>query len=345
MGSGRNLRKNASYRLGAKPVETSTQEVRALLQRCIRGEPEAQTAFQEAYGALIYSFPVRIHGLGEAEAGDFYLYAFESGRVFKRAQTFEGRHNIQFTNYLSFYVLRDLLYEWLRTRREVETVSLDAAPSVDDPRPELSESMGERVFSTTITPEESLLAEDRRLEIVRALETLDEEKRLLIKLLCLADFDLEPGDVRSIARISGRGIRETLQIIDDIEQAMGKRAIRWRERQEKVTTVHAWIMTYQRRLRQLDEHLDRHVQPSQRVDLHGLEAERDDLRRKLAWRYRQQASLQREAMAVHIRPSYKELVRLLDWPLGSVCSRVARAREALSQTFEQLPGEHSSAGE
>ena len=43
-----------------KAVEVATQDVRALIQRCVRGEPEAQMAFQEAYGPLIYSFPVRI---------------------------------------------------------------------------------------------------------------------------------------------------------------------------------------------------------------------------------------------------------------------------------------------
>ena len=82
--------------------------------------------FQEAYGSLIYSFPVRMFRLDQSEAGEFYLYAFESGRIFRRMQSFEGRNNIQFTTYLSFYVLRDLFLEWLRTRHDMDTVSLDA---------------------------------------------------------------------------------------------------------------------------------------------------------------------------------------------------------------------------
>ncbi len=122
-----------------KAVEAATQDVRALIQRCVRGEPEAQMAFQEAYGSLIYSFPVRIFRLDQSEAGEFYLYTFESGRIFRRMQTFEGRNSIQFTNYLSFYVLRDLFLEWLRTRQDIDTVSLDAELSRHDPGQDLAE--------------------------------------------------------------------------------------------------------------------------------------------------------------------------------------------------------------
>ncbi len=195
-----------------------------------------------------------------------------------------------------------------------------------------------------MTPEESLLEIDGLREAMRALGTLEAERRLLIKLLCLADLDLEPADVRLITQLSGRGINETLEIIDNIEKAMGQRATRWRERQDKVTTVHAWIMTYQRRLRQLEEQLDQSVQAGGQANLRSLQEERDDLLRKLAWRYRQQESLRQETLAVHIRPSYKELARLLNWPLGTLCSRVARAREELSQAMGRLSSEESPAG-
>ena len=325
-------------------MEAVTQDVRALIQRCVRGEPEAQVVFQEAYGLLIYSFPVRIFRLDKSEAGEFYLYAFESGRIFRRMQSFEGRNSIQFTNYLSFFVLRDLFFEWLRTHQDIDTVSLDAELSRNDPGQDLAEPVGQRVASAALTPEESLLEVDGLHKAMRALETLEAERRLLIKLLCLADLDLELADVRLIAQLSGRGINETLEIIDDIEKAMGQRATRWRERQDKVITTHAWIMTYQRRLRQLEEQLSQGVHTSGQANLRRPQEERDDLLRKLAWRYRQQESLRREVMAVHIRPSYKEIARLLNWPLGTVCSRVARAREELSQAMGRLSSEESPAG-
>ena len=74
---------------------------------------------------MIYAFPVRFFHLQESDAGAFYLYAFEKERIFRRLQTFQGRNAIQFTTYLSFHVLRDLVLEWLRTREDVELLSLD----------------------------------------------------------------------------------------------------------------------------------------------------------------------------------------------------------------------------
>ena len=101
--------------------------VKALIQQCVQGERAARIAFQEAYGPLIYSFLVRFFHLHESDAGAFYLYAFEKERIFKRLRTFQGRNAIQFTTYLSFHVLRDLVLEWLRTQEDVELLSLDTS--------------------------------------------------------------------------------------------------------------------------------------------------------------------------------------------------------------------------
>ena len=89
----------------------------------VRGD--ARRRFQDEYGAVIYHFPVKIGGLPEEAAGDFYLYVFANDRIFLRLRTFQGRNNIQFHTFLSYYVLKTLFLGWLRTRRGVETVSLD----------------------------------------------------------------------------------------------------------------------------------------------------------------------------------------------------------------------------
>jgi len=70
----------------------------------------------------------------------------------------------------------------------------------NDPGRDLPEPLGQRVASAAVTPEESLLEVDGLREAMRALETLEAERRLLIKLLCLADLDLEPADMRLIAQ-------------------------------------------------------------------------------------------------------------------------------------------------
>ena len=83
------------------------RDLEAIIAACARGDPEARAAFQEGYGPLIYTFPVRIFHLPEEEASNFYLYVFEKARIFKRIKMFEGRNAIQFKTYLSYYVLRD----------------------------------------------------------------------------------------------------------------------------------------------------------------------------------------------------------------------------------------------
>jgi hypothetical protein len=164
-------------------VEVKTQDVKALIQQCARGETVARIAFQEEYGPLIYSFPVRIFHLSEGEAGAFYLYAFEKDRIFKRMQTFQGRNAIQFTTYLSFHVLQDLLLEWLRAREDTEILSLDTSTTHsmmghDTP-------LGQRLTSEVTTPEDVLLEAEELHDTIRLLEGLDPEKRLLLKILCL----------------------------------------------------------------------------------------------------------------------------------------------------------------
>ena len=59
----------------------ATQDIKALIQRCAQGEVAARIAFQEEFGPLVYSFPVRVVHPSEADAGEFYLYAFENDRI------------------------------------------------------------------------------------------------------------------------------------------------------------------------------------------------------------------------------------------------------------------------
>ncbi len=60
------------------------QQVRELISRCVAGDRDATAQFQQTYGELIYGFPLRVYRTPPEEAGDFYLFAFEDGRIFRR---------------------------------------------------------------------------------------------------------------------------------------------------------------------------------------------------------------------------------------------------------------------
>src|SRR5271156_5641631 len=102
---------------------SEADEARLLIRRCLAGELDAAKEFQEQYGELIYGYPIRVYRVPADEAGDFYVFAFDRGRIFRRVRTYEGR--APFRAYLLGFVLDDLVLEWKRGVREIETVSIE----------------------------------------------------------------------------------------------------------------------------------------------------------------------------------------------------------------------------
>src|SRR6266705_6326084 len=69
-------RQKMHLRLWRSNVESTSRDLTAFITACAQRDTEAMAAFQETYGVLIYTFPMRVFRLPEDKAGDFYLYAF-----------------------------------------------------------------------------------------------------------------------------------------------------------------------------------------------------------------------------------------------------------------------------
>jgi DNA-directed RNA polymerase specialized sigma24 family protein len=310
-----------------------------------RGEVAARIAFQEAYGPLIYAFPVRFFHLPESDAGAFYLYAFEKERIFKRLQTFQGRNAIQFTTYLSFHVLRDLVLEWLRTREDVELLSLDTPGIQRTMADDTSQPLGQQLASAALTPEDVLVEMENLDHTARVLAGLAPENRLLLKILCLAEIDLEPDEMRLLARLSGRGISETMALLAEVQETVEQRMAVVYQRHEQLAAASHWIFAYQQRLKALRDALAGDDVLAEHARRQALQREQQELERKLAWRYRQQETLRREALRTQVCPPYKDIARLFNWRSGSVGTRIARARETLRHALLGASAREPSARE
>ena len=98
--------------------------------------------------------------LSEEAAGDFYLYLFEQGRIFRRVQSFAGKNAIQFETYLSYYMLRDLCLEWVRTTERVDVISLDLPVTGAEATDERTVALQDVLSAEDPTPEAMLVESD-----------------------------------------------------------------------------------------------------------------------------------------------------------------------------------------
>lgn len=310
-------------------MNRSFLDIRELLRACVDGDPVARRQFQEEYGEDIYNFPVKLCGLPLGEAGDFYVYAFGEERLFARLRTFEGRNGIQFRTFLSYYVLKHLFLEWRRTRKELETISLHA--------PLAGEGDDKRILEDVLSDETEEGAEEydtsTEEDSADIWRSLSPEERLDIKLLSLLECDLEPDEVRLLARISGRPIVDTLAIIAEVREGLKRKDEKLTRLRDELDSVWGWIMLRQKALQENREKL-RHMMIQ--ADIAGqaeLCSQQKEIERALAKRYRQRERLIEELRGYKMTTPYKDIARLLNFTVGTICSRIFRLRERLAREF------------
>jgi len=305
-------------------------DIRTFLLACANGDTEARLRFQEEYGEDIYNFPIKIYRLAEDEAGDFYLYAFESERIFTRMRTFEGRNSIQFRTFLFYYVLKHLFLEWQRTRKSLETVSLstpldsaangesrtleDILPSHDHQR------TGEETFAAATT-------------VSRVWSALTPEEHLDLKLLSLLECELDPDEVRLLARISGRSIIDTLALVAEIQTNLRRKDAKLTRLDDELDSAWGWILLRQKEWQQIQEKILLMKAQGTATDLLSLQQQQEEIEQALTKRYQQRARILEELRTSKMTTPYKDIARLLNLTVGTVSSRICRLRQRLMQEF------------
>lgn len=295
----------------------SLSEARAaqeLIRRCLSGDAQAAREFQECYGELIYGFPMRVYRVPPEDAGDFYVFAFDRGRIFRRVRTFEGR--APFRAYLLGFVLDDLVLEWKRGSRELETVSMETLgefPAPPDERGPLSDESSED------TVDRSALSE--------ALAELEPSKAVVMKLLYVEDYELKANELRYLAEVSGCEIAEVLSRVDRLRATVREREASLKKMEDALDAVQAWIQLYERRRQRLLEDLS--GLPPVSTAAQRLREEEGELQRKIERRRRQRTKLLEQTQRRKVTAPYKDIAAMLNTSVGNVGSQIARLRREL----------------
>jgi RNA polymerase sigma factor (sigma-70 family) len=312
---------------------TDTDDVRQLVRACASEDAGARRTFQERYGQDIYNFPVKIYGVPVERAVDFYVYVFERDRIFTRMRTFEGRNGIQFRTFLAYYVLKSLFLEWQRGHRELDTVSLSDQHVADGGEPPAAPA-GDR----TETGDDPAYAPAS--EAVAALwGALGPEEQLDLKLLSLLEYQLTADDVRLLARISRRSLGETVALLAEVEAGLRERDVKLARLRDELDSVWGWIVLRRRELQETSERLRLMGSNHQSVPARRLVERNLELEHALAKRVRQHECLLDEMRRFKMTTPYKDIARLLNSTVGTVCSRIFRLRDRLERRLNPGQGE------
>lgn len=311
-------------------------DIFALIRACAAGDTPARRQFQDEYGKDIYYFPVKLHGLPVEKAGDFYVYVFDNDRIFTRLLTFEGRKNIQFRTFLSFFVLRSLFFDWLRTLKEVETISAETREAEATGQQRLVEES--LLDSAPVETNQVTLPEDRLAPDLR--NCLTSEEQLDLKLLCLIECDLSLNDIRLLTTISGRPLRETLLLLEEVQQGLRRKDEKLTQLHNTLDSVWGWILLRQRQLQEIDEKF--RLLMADREGQNSLVDHKKVLEGALEKRYRQREKLVEEIRSYKLTTPYRDIARLLNTTVGTVCSRIFRLRKRLVEEVGEREGRERS---
>jgi hypothetical protein len=306
-------------------------DIQLLIRACVSGDMDARQRFQEEYGEDIYNFPIKIYGIPLEETANFYVYAFEKNRIFTRLRTFEGRNNIQFRTFLFYYVLKHLFWEWRRTIKEVETISLHS-PVHDS---EAGERTLEDVLPSSDSIEEETLDQQEVDSISQIWNSLSREEQLDSKLLSLLECDLTPEDIRLLAKISGRSLQDTLAVLAEVQEDLKKKDKRISRLCDELDSVWGWILLRRKELQETCKKIHLLSEKGATAKREKLLQQREVLEHALAKRENQRQGIREKMQTYKLTTPYQDIARLLNLTVGTVCSRIFRLRERLERKLVQ----------
>jgi hypothetical protein len=232
---------------------------------------------------------------------------------------------------LSYYVLKHLFIEWRRTRKEIETISLQSPISDSGDGHTTLEDILPGTVAAVSTDSESILA-----RVTKAtLNSLAPEDRLHLKLLSLLEYHLNPEDVNLLARISGRTIDDTLVVLAEVQNNLKRKDENVARLCDKLDSVWGWIILRQKELQEINQKAYFLSAAENIVDTEKLLVQKHALEQALAKRTRQRERLVEEIRTYKLTTPYRDIARLLNSTIGAVYARIFRLRGQLAREYDE----------
>lgn len=291
-------------------------EAQHLIQRCLQQDEAAVREFQEIYGRDVYHHPMQLYRLEKEAAADFYVFAFDKGRIFRRLQTYAAR--APFRAYLTAVVLDHLVYEWQRTRRAAEVLAFGEV---------LIEDLDER--PTQAADDDS----DNGADVRAVVEQLPNGKALLVKLLHVEDHEFTAQDYAELSKVSGRPVEDLATAMRSLQAAVRQREQLVSKAEMALATVQRWIECYEQQARALQARSGGNTR-QERTTIDKLA----DLEERLRQRREQREKLLARLHQRKRTTPYREIAQLLNASIGTVSAQVTRLRQDLRRRLAARAG-------
>ena len=308
-------------------MDQEATDILDLIRACVEGDPHARRRFQAQYGEVIYTFPMKKFSCPKEETANFYVYVFDSDRIFSRIRHFKGQTHEQFRVFLWGLVLRHLYFEWHRTLgKEVDEISLHTPLGRSE---EKEQRTLEDVLSAPTTGESEGPEIPQKAAALEVWRSFTPEDRLDVKLLHLLEYDLAPEDIRLLAEIAGRSVRETLVLLSEVQESLRGKDEKLSQLQDALDSVWGWIRIRQKELQDINEKIRSCMAVGKNHE--QLLRQKEELERSLVKRYEQREQIIKKYQNSALTTPYKDIARLLNSTVGTVCSRMSRLRTRLIQ--------------
>jgi RNA polymerase sigma factor (sigma-70 family) len=306
-GNNKNSEWQAALTVESDPASDEA-EVLALINQCKEGDPDALHRFFQIYGEDIYNFPIRVFNMDIDEAGDFFLFAFERLRDGRRMKTFVG--DSKFRTWL-YTVLRNLVIDWLRSRRELDLIPVDRIEK-EEKRSEADPAGGDELSGL----------------LFRKLEQLPVLHRVVFKLVYLYYIDLTDADVAFLTGEYGLTAEEILHFVMSTRSELADREEENLKKEDSLTHLYLSIYRLKERRERLLADASR---PRKEIE---AEIERIELalNKKYATRNR---ILERKRKGLLVaRVPYRKVASFLKIPEGSVSVYMGKVASFLTNDVE-----------